>query len=217
MKGHVFVGFGFGPIQAGFFVPESFRSGVFDRVVIAEVDHQLVEAVKANQGSYYFNVAYRDGIKAVKIQGIEILDSTMAQDRKALQSALSTATEIVTSLPSVEFYTAGGDNSVASLIAGGLRNSSTMATFIYAAENNNNATEMLNAAITEILGEPVSHFVQYFNTVIGKMSQIVTDPEKIKRMKLQPIAPGIDRAFLVEEFDQILVNRNKILGFKIGG
>ena len=55
--------------------------------------------------------------------------------------------------------------------------------------------------------------VQFLNTVIGKMSQVVTDPEELTARGLAPIAPGIDRAFLVEEFNRILVSRTTIPGF----
>ena len=213
---HIFVGFGFGPIQAGFFVHEAVRSGNFSRIVIAEVDRQLVEAVRANHGSYTVNIAHKTGIEVVKIDGVELLNSTIDKDRKNLQQALTSATEIVTSLPSVMFYSKGDDNSVAALIAKSLQNSPVPATFIYTAENNNYAAQILEKSVNEICDKPISHFVQYINTVIGKMSQIVTESERISQMKLQPIAPGLDRAFLVEEFDHILINRNKILGFKMG-
>jgi len=211
---HVFVGFG--PIQAGFFVHEAVRSGNFSRIVVAEVDCQLVDAVRVNNGSYTVNIAHKDGVEAVRIDGVEILNSTIDKDNEILRQALTGATEIVTSLPSVAFYTAGGDNSIAALIAKGLQDSTVPTTFIYTAENNNYAAEILEKAVNEITDKPISHFVQYIDTVIGKMSQIVTEPERISQMKLQPIAPGLDRAFLVEEFDQILINRNKILGFKMG-
>ena len=213
---HVFVGFGFGPIQSGFFVPEAVRSGNFSRIVIAEVDSQLVEAIRSNNGSYYINIARHDGIEAVKIDGVELLNSTVDTDREKLQQALASSTEIVTSLPSVAFYNAGGKNSVAALIANGLLNSTVPTTFIYTAENNNYAAEILEKAVNENADKPVNHFAQYINTVIGKMSQVVTDPDRIHRMKLKPIVSGLDKAFLVEEFDRILINRNKILGFKMG-
>ena len=213
---HLFVGFGFGPIQAGFFVHEAVRSGNFSRIVIAEVDSRLVEAVQGNHGRYYVNVAHKDGIETVEIEGVELLDSTVVQDREKLRDALSAATEIVTSLPSVAFYTTGEGGSIAALIAEGLLSSTVPITFIYTAENNNYAAEILERSVNKFIDKPVNHFVQYFNTVIGKMSQVVTDTKKIKRMKLQPIAPGLNKAFLVEEFDQILINRNKVLGFKIG-
>lgn len=62
MTEHIFTGFGFGPIQGGLFAKEAFQSGNFTRIVAAEVDDQLVDAVRANNGSYYVNVAKADGI-----------------------------------------------------------------------------------------------------------------------------------------------------------
>ena len=58
--------------------------------------------------------------------------------------------------------------------------------------------------------------VQFLNTVIGKMSQVVTNPDEIKKKNLKPIAPGIDRAFLVEEFNKILVTRCDLDNFSPG-
>ena len=57
MTEHQFVGIGFGPIQGGLFAKEAFQSGNFVRIVVAEVDAELVDAVSANNGSYYVNVA----------------------------------------------------------------------------------------------------------------------------------------------------------------
>jgi hypothetical protein len=59
---HTFVGFGFGPIQSGLFVAEAFKSGNFKRIVIAEIDQKLVDAIRANKGSYAVNVASSSGI-----------------------------------------------------------------------------------------------------------------------------------------------------------
>ena len=52
MAEHIFTGFGFGPIQSGLFVKEAFQSGNFARIAIAEIDRELVEAVRANKVSY---------------------------------------------------------------------------------------------------------------------------------------------------------------------
>jgi len=52
--------------------------------------------------------------------------------------------------------------------------------------------------------------------VIGKMSRVVTDPAESAALKLEPIAPGLDRAFLVEQFNRILVSRTQIPDFKPG-
>ena len=216
MRKHFFTGFGFGPIQAGLFVNEAFQSGNFKRIVIAEIDQALVDAVRANHGSYFINVARADGIEIVKVGNIELLNPNIQTDRKLLVDALSRSTEMTTSLPSVSFYTAGGNNSVASLIAQGLQNSRADATIIYTAENNNHAAEILQEKVSEQTGDSAGHAAQYLNTVIGKMSRIVADPEEITQMNLTPIAPTIQRAFLVEQFNRILVSRCTIKGFRPG-
>jgi len=63
MTEHVFTGFGFGPIQGGLFANEAFQSGNFRRIVIAEIDQSLVDAVRSNNGTYFVNVAKTDGIE----------------------------------------------------------------------------------------------------------------------------------------------------------
>src|SRR3989339_1886434 len=214
MGEHIFTGFGFGPIQSALFVAEAFKSGNFKRIVIAEIDPKLVDAVRNNKGSYFVNVASSSGIEAIRIDGIEIFNPLDENDRKELVKALSDSTEIVTSLPSVNFYDTGA-NSVASLITQGLKNNPAKATIIYTAENNNHAAEILEEKVRGKL-DGIAANVQFLNTVIGKMSQVVTDKDEIRQKKLQPIVPGIDRAFLVEEFNKILVTKTHIRGFEPG-
>lgn len=215
MKNHIFTGFGFGPIQAGLFVNEAYKSGNFSRIVISEVDQKLVDAVRANKGTYYINVASSTGIEPVQVEGIEIYNPLNDNDRLKLMEALSVSTEICTSLPSVNFYYAGS-NSVAELIAGGLNKNKDRAVIIYTAENNNHAAEILTEAVENKLRKPLSQNVQFLNTVIGKMSQVVTDKDEIQKKNLKTISPGIDRAFLVEEFNKILVTKCHIRGFTPG-
>ena len=215
MIDHIFAGFGFGPIQSGLFVDEAYASSNFSRIVVAETDQRLVDAVRANGGSYSVNVARKDRIDVVNIHNIELLNPTIESERNKLIEALSQSTEIVTSLPSVAFYESGA-NSVASLIAQGLQNRSSDAAIIYTAENNNHAAEILEKAVAAKIGDSIPKRVQFLNTVIGKMSQVVTDPAEISQKKLAPIAPGIDRAFLVEEFNRILVTRCTIDDFTPG-
>ena len=230
MVEHVFTGFGFGPIQGGLFAKEAFESGNFARIVVAEIDAELVGAVRANNGSYYVNVARPDGIEALKIDDVELLDPNVQADRQILQKVLAKSTEIVTCLPSVSFYDAGGANSIVSLIAGGLKNSEAGATIIYSAENNNHAAEILEKAVGHELTRMDTNserekfvklrgkefHVQFLNTVIGKMSRVVSDPDEIAQLKLETIVPGFDRAFLVEQFNRILVSRTRISGFTPG-
>jgi mannitol-1-phosphate/altronate dehydrogenase len=216
MAEHQFVGFGFGPIQSGLFAKEAFESGNFSRIVIAEIDAELVDVVKANNGSYNVNVARANGIDTVKVEGVELLNPNFAVDRQILLEVLAEATEITTCLPSVDYYEAGGENSPASLISEGVKNSKADATIIYAAENNNQAAEILEQAVIKKTGVVSREKVQFLNTVIGKMSRVVNEPGEIKKSKLAKIATGIERAFLVEEFNRILVSRTTIGDFKPG-
>jgi len=172
----------------------------------------------------------------LKIDNVELLNPTVAADRKNLLEVLTHSTEITTCLPSVDFYKSGGANSVASLTAEGLKNSTAKATIIYTAENHNHAAQILEKAVTEKAGTLFEKPVQFLNTVIAKMSRVVRDPaetearcegsrglrkqggfrSEIAELKLEPIAPGIDRAFLVEQFNRILVSRTQISDFKPG-
>ncbi|MHC4073179.1 MAG: mannitol dehydrogenase family protein [Planctomycetota bacterium] len=216
MTEHILTGFGFGPIQAGLFAKEAFQSGNFARIVVSEIDAELVEAVRANKGSYRVNVAKSDGIEVLKVDNVELLDPNVEADRKALLEVLPQSTEIATCLPSVSFYEAGRTNNVASLIAEGLEHNNATGTIIYASENNNHAAEMLEKAVGQGIGGQIPQNVRFLNTVIGKMSRAVTEPAEIAELGLETIAPGLERAFLVEQFNRILVSRAQIPDFKPG-
>jgi len=216
MAEHQFVGFGFGPIQGGLFAKEAFQSGNFLRIVAAEIDAELVDAVRANNGSYYVNVAKADGIEVLRVENVELLNPGISGDKQKLLEVLAEATEIATCLPSVDFYESGAECSPTSLIAEGLKNSKADAAIIYTAENNNRAAEILEQAVSGKIGTLSQKRVQFLNTVIGKMSRVVTDLAEIEERRLAAIAPGIERAFLVEEFNRILVSRTTITDFKSG-
>ncbi|MFI4912779.1 MAG: hypothetical protein ACIAQZ_14025 [Sedimentisphaeraceae bacterium JB056] len=213
MKEHVFVGFGFGPIQSGLFASEAFKSGNFKRIVIAEIDQSLIDAVEASGGSYHVNVAGQNGIIAEKIDGIEMLNPTVDEQREQIIDAISEATEIVTSLPSVNFY--DSPKGVASTIAAGIKKSTSPGTIIYTAENNNHAAEILTEAVKKYIDIDPKH-TQFLNTVIGKMSQVTNDPQLIEAKGLKTIAEGYGRAFLVEEFNRILVTKTNLPSLKPG-
>ena len=216
MAGHILTGFGFGPIQSGLFASEAFKSKNFSRIVVLEVDQGLVDAVRANKGTYFVNVAKKDGIAVEQVDGIEIYNPSVENERETIIAALAESTEITTCLPSVAFYTTGGENSVANLIAQGLSKGQTSHAIIYTAENNNHAAEILQKAVVEKIGPLPSGKTQFLNTVIGKMSRVAKDPVEIGGMNLKTIAPQIPRAFLVEEFNRILVSRCKLNSFKPG-
>jgi mannitol-1-phosphate/altronate dehydrogenase len=58
--------------------------------------------------------------------------------------------------------------------------------------------------------------VQFLNTVIGKMSGVITDPPTIARLGLATLTPRIPRAVLVEEFNRILISRVRLPGYRRG-
>ncbi|NLB60741.1 MAG: hypothetical protein GX806_06750 [Lentisphaerae bacterium] len=144
----VFVGFGFGAIQGGLFLYEAFRSANFGRLVVAEVQPEIVRALRRAQGRYMVNVATATAIEQNAVAGVEVFNPAEASDRAALIEAIAQADEIATALPSVDFYSRGApQQSVAALIAAGLRQSAGRRTVIYAAENHNQAAERLAASI----------------------------------------------------------------------
>jgi mannitol-1-phosphate 5-dehydrogenase len=209
-----FVGFGFGPIQAGLFIDEAHRSGRFDRLVVAEVLPEVVEAVRRAAGLCHVNVATRRGIEHHDVPGVELYDPRVPEDCAALVGAVGQSEEMATALPSVAHYESGEPASVAALLAAGLernaRGPAPHRAVIYAAENHNRAAELLEAAVDrrlEAAAPRVRPAVQYLNTVIGKMSGVVTDERQIAEQQLARAAGDSGRAFLVEEFNRILVSR----------
>ncbi|MCD6392745.1 MAG: hypothetical protein J7M40_04475, partial [Planctomycetes bacterium] len=204
-----------GPIQAGLFVSEAFAGGGFSRLIVAEIDQALADALRENVGCYSVNIAGAGGVRVRQVAGVEIYNPDVADDRSGLLEMLAEADEIATSLPAVRYYDAGA-HSVATLIAEGIKRNPTHPRIIYAAENDNRAAEILRDAVEGELGIPLPDSVRFVNTVIGKMSRVVTDAGEITQLGLEPITPQIDRAFLVEEFNRILISRVRLKGFARG-
>jgi len=215
--GKTFVGFGFGPIQSALFLYEAHCSGNFDRYVIAEVDSALVDAVRARGGRYSINIAHPDRIEHVVVDGVRLCDPSDESDRDELVEAIAVADEMATALPSVRFYDAGDVTSVARLLADGLeRRDPSKPAIIYAAENHNRAAEILTELLnTTVPADRLSN-VQVLNTVVGKMSGVITDVDTIHRLGLAPLTPDTPRAVLVERFNHILVSRVTLEGFRRG-
>ena len=201
MKNRAFVGFGFGAIQGGLFLYEAFRSGNFDRLVVAEVLPDVVAALRRNGGRYRVNVATPTGLEVHDVTGVEALNPKDPADRPALLAALGDASEICTALPSVDFF-----SSVAPWLAEGLRTPA----IIYTAENNNHAAELLEAAVRRLQPAWAADY-QFLNTVIGKMSGVVATSGN-----LAAITDDLPRAFLVEEFNRILITQIRLPGFRRG-
>jgi mannitol-1-phosphate 5-dehydrogenase len=224
MNRRTFVGFGFGAIQAGLFLDEAVRSGAFGRLVVAEVVPEVVASVRAQGGECRVNVATEGGIEVHALRGIELLNPRVPADRAALVAAVAEAGELATALPSVDIYEAGPPGAApADVLAEGLRRRvrerPAERALVYTAENHNHAAERLAAAVRRRSGGEAAAIdagVQFLNTVIGKMSGVVTDPAQIRDQGLAPVCGDAGRAFLVEAFNRILVTRVRWPDFERG-
>jgi mannitol-1-phosphate 5-dehydrogenase len=106
---------------------------------------------------------------------------------------------------------------VTSLLAEGLASrKQPLPTIVYTAENHNRAAELLEEHLRARIAGRELEGVQILNTVIGKMSGVITDPATIARLQLAPITPRIPRAVLVEEFNRILISRVRLPSYRRG-
>jgi mannitol-1-phosphate 5-dehydrogenase len=206
-----FVNFGFGAIGAGLFLHEAFESGNFRRLIVGEVVPEAVAALRASGGRYAVNVARRNRVDVARVGPVEALNPLDDADREKLVAAVATAEEIATAVPSVGFYGGEGEGTIARVLAKGLARkleSGGPRAVIYAAENNNRAAEILEAAVREemsaLLRARLPERARFLNTVIGKMSGLADGPAA---RGLAPVTQESGRAFLVEEFNRILVSR----------
>ena len=118
----------------------------------------------------------------MKSWGGETLNPRETADQAALRQALAEATETATALPSVKFLGSVKPRSVAELLPHGVGRELIVPrlprAIVYTAENHNHAAELLADAVGRALGPDATRAaarVRYLNTVIGKMSGVVTD------------------------------------------
>lgn len=206
-----FVGFGFGPIQTGLFLYEAFRAGRFERLVVAEVVPEAVRAVRAAGGRYSLNIARPDSIDRVEVGPVELHDPASPDGRQALVEAIATASEVATAVPSVRFYATEAPGSIHRLLARGLEHRQGRPTIVYAAENHHHAADVLKDLVVGEVSprerDRVVGSTEFLDTVIGKMSGVISGPEDRRARGLAPLTPSWEVAHLVEEFCRILVSR----------
>ena len=190
----LFLGIGLGPIQTGIFLSGASK-GHFDRIVIAEVDNKLKEAVNACGGKISINIARDNAVYTETYGNIEVYNPLDANDLQKLIAAAADAVELATALPSVKFFP-----QIAVWLKQGFAMQPQRRRFIYTAENNNHAAEELEKAVGQNF--PATY---YLNTVVGKMSGVVS-AEECEKQGLELLCPGADRGHLVEEFNKILIS-----------
>jgi mannitol-1-phosphate/altronate dehydrogenase len=217
----VYAGFGFGPIQSALFLYEAYRGGRFDRFAVVEIDEPLIAAVRRNNGRYTVNIARGSRIDRATVEGVELFNPTVAAEADSFLDAVAGCEEMCTALPGVAVYSAGGKASVVNLLARGLAarsgaDSESLPTIVYTAENNNRAAQILADQVYPLVPAGIRKNVQFLNTVIGKMSGMITDPATIAQLNLATITPDFPRAVLVEQFNRILISKIRLPGFSRG-
>lgn len=190
----IFLGIGLGPIQTGIFLSGAEQGGI-KRKVIAEVDSKLRDAINNDGGKVSINIAGKDKIYPETINGVEVYSPIDAKEIEKLIDAAAEADEIATALPSVKFFT-----QVAEWLRKGFQKNPDKYRIIYTAENDNHAAEKLQEAI----GVNFKN-THYLNTVVGKMSGVITAAD-CKTRSLLPLSQNADRGHLVEEFNRIFIS-----------
>ena len=95
VKSKHFFGFGLGPLQAGLFLLEAWRSRKFARLTVCEIDPRLVDALK--DGRLTVNVAGENGLVPVVIDGIEVLHPCLlyTSHKRALRKTMTCCQAVV--------------------------------------------------------------------------------------------------------------------------
>ncbi len=214
MTQRTFVGFGFGPIQTGLMLHEALSSGSFDRAVVAEVDQALVEAVRGAGNEVTINIAGRSGIRRQVVSHCFLFNPRVPADRARIVEAIRGSSELATAVPSVDLYSAGGSASIAGMLAEGAADGRQR--IVYTAENNNYAAEILLREIRKQAPGLDLPGLQILNTVVGKMSGVISSDADRERLGIAPLVPGLPRCVLVEEFNRIYISRITLPGFVRG-
>lgn len=210
--GRRFVGLGFGAIQSGLFVYEAQQTGRYAAPMVVDVRADLVAGLRADGGTFKVNIARADRVDVVEIGPVSVADSSVAEERGAVVDAIAAADELASALPSVAFYRSEAPNSPHRLLAAALqRRSEPQPLIVFCAENHRNAAALLEEAVFDAVPvedrDQVQARVRFVDTVIGKMSGLITDADEIGALGLVTITSALPSAFLVEEFDRIQVSR----------
>ena len=72
--GGTFVGFGFGAIQGGLFLPRHSPPKILTALVVAEIDTELVAQIRRSGGRYHCNIAESESLRTVEVSGVEVFN-----------------------------------------------------------------------------------------------------------------------------------------------
>jgi mannitol-1-phosphate 5-dehydrogenase len=207
-----FVGLGFGPVQAGLFVYEAHRAGTYAPPLVVDVRADLVAGLRADGGRFRLNIARSDRVDVAEVGPLRVADASIPAGRAVAIEAIAAADELATALPGVEAYRSDAPSSPVRILAEALsRRTVSRPLVVYAAENQRAAAGLLASSVLDAV-EPARRETlrgrgRFVDTVIGKMGGLITDPAEVTALGLAPISSALPSAFLVEEFDRILVSR----------
>ncbi len=211
-----YVGFGFGPIQAGLFLYEAYYSRNFKRLVVGYRRTEIIDRVRAAGGMISLNIAHPEGVKHTNLGPIEIYNTNEEEDRRLLIEAIAQSEEMATALSSVADYVSEDQGSIHRLLARGLQEKGTgnlSDAIIYTAENHSSAAEILTSCVLQEIPERArevasSRFVAV-NTVIEKLSNRVPGLNQIRSRNLVPLTPTTTRRFLLNPLLELWSRRSR--------
>ncbi len=198
----IYVGIGSGAVQLGLWAYYANLSGM--KVILSDIDPIKVGQIRKNRNSYYINIACFDRISSVKVGPVEIYNSNIPEERGELLKFIGQANDIVTAVPDISIYQRG----VSDLLREGLllrpRN---LPVVIYASENKIKAAQTLRKFT---FSEDTPPFVQFCDTVIGRMGGLHSNLQMIKKLNLSTITDESKQALLVEDFDKIIIEKENL-------
>ncbi len=200
----IYVGIGGGAIQLGLWAYYASSAGM--RVILCDVDTVRVNQIKKNKNFYFVNIAYFDRIAPVRVGPVEIYDLNLPEERKKVLGFIRVANDIVTAVPDISVYQKG----VSRLLREGLLLRKNLPVVLYASEN-----QIKSAKILERLVYPkgtTPPFVQFCDTVIARMGGLHCERRLMKKSNLTPIVSGGREAILTEDFDRIIIERERLSG-----
>jgi len=208
MPQKTFVGIGAGAIQLGLWALYYRISNPDARVVLSENLPKQREMLK--NGSYWINIADSESVKSYNVTGIEVYDPSDAKGRENLLGAIANATDLTTAVPGISDYEKG----VAELIAEGLKRrlNENRGLAVYASENVIGAARELKKAVASFISDTtkLEQICAFVDTTIGRMGGPIDDPKLIEELGLKKLTDNASRAFLVEDFNKIIIEKIQI-------
>ena len=203
-----------GPFRRASFSTKLFAPGDSPVWWWARWRRTAVDALRRNAGCYAVNVAHADRVEAARVGPVQIENPAAPPDIARLVNAVAEAEEISTAVPSVRSIP--GRRPAVSIASwrrdfARKRPPADRARWFTPPKITTTLRRFWRRpSLTEIPAAekaPVRARVCFLNTVIGKMSGVLSDAREIEARQLATVTPNSSRAFLVEAFNRILISQ----------